>query len=137
MLKNIAWLLIQNRSSLFSTLMRLFSNYSAAAITFYLRRPMTTYVGSASHMSRDLELQATEPRYLELKTAYESVKKTIADESQKHPSSGHSVELVAVSKYMPASDIQVLYDLGHRHFGENYVQELTNKAHIVRQFYSP
>lgn len=35
--------------------------------------------------------------------------------------------LVAVSKTKPASDIQELYDLGQRHFGENYVQELVAK----------
>jgi len=35
--------------------------------------------------------------------------------------------LVAVSKTKPAEDIQALYDLGHRDFGENYVQELTKK----------
>jgi PLP dependent protein len=36
--------------------------------------------------------------------------------------------LVAVSKTKPASDILELYDLGQRDFGENYVQELTEKA---------
>ena len=36
--------------------------------------------------------------------------------------------LVAVSKLKPASDIQTLYNLGHRDFGENYVQELVDKA---------
>ncbi len=35
--------------------------------------------------------------------------------------------LVAVSKTKPAEDIQALYDLGQRDFGENYVQELTDK----------
>jgi PLP dependent protein len=35
--------------------------------------------------------------------------------------------LVAVSKTKPVEDIQALYDLGHRDFGENYVQELTQK----------
>ncbi len=35
--------------------------------------------------------------------------------------------LVAVSKTKPSSDIQELYDLGQRHFGENYVQELVAK----------
>ena len=39
--------------------------------------------------------------------------------------------LVAVSKYKPASDIQACYDAGHRHFGENYVQELVEKAEQV------
>ncbi len=35
--------------------------------------------------------------------------------------------LVAVSKTKSIEDIQALYDLGHRDFGENYVQELTEK----------
>ena len=35
--------------------------------------------------------------------------------------------LVAVSKTKPIEDIQALYDFGHRDFGENYVQELTEK----------
>ena len=35
--------------------------------------------------------------------------------------------LVAVSKTKPVEDILELYNLGHRDFGENYVQELTEK----------
>ncbi len=35
--------------------------------------------------------------------------------------------LVAVSKTKPVEDIQALYDLGQRDFGENYVQELAGK----------
>jgi pyridoxal phosphate enzyme (YggS family) len=35
--------------------------------------------------------------------------------------------LIAVSKLKPASDIQTLYDLGQKDFGENYVQELVEK----------
>lgn len=38
------------------------------------------------------------------------------------------VTLVAVSKTKPASDIMELYALGQRDFGENYVQELVDKA---------
>jgi pyridoxal phosphate enzyme (YggS family) len=37
------------------------------------------------------------------------------------------VQLIAVSKTKPAADIQALYDLGQRDFGENYVQELAEK----------
>jgi len=40
----------------------------------------------------------------------------------------NSVTLVAVSKTKPASDILDLYQLGQRDFGENYVQELVDKA---------
>ena len=36
--------------------------------------------------------------------------------------------LVAVSKTKPAEMVQAAYDAGHRDFGENYVQELTDKA---------
>ena len=35
--------------------------------------------------------------------------------------------LVAVSKTKPVENIQALYDLGQRDFGENYVQELAGK----------
>lgn len=39
-----------------------------------------------------------------------------------------NVTLVAVSKTKPVSDILELYELGQRDFGENYVQELVEKA---------
>jgi hypothetical protein len=39
--------------------------------------------------------------------------------------------LVAVSKTKPVTDIQALYDLGHRDFGENYVQELVEKQALL------
>lgn len=38
------------------------------------------------------------------------------------------VTLIAVSKTKPVSDIETLYALGQRDFGENYVQELAEKA---------
>lgn len=38
-----------------------------------------------------------------------------------------AVTLVAVSKTKPVEDIMELYELGHRDFGENYVQELVDK----------
>jgi pyridoxal phosphate enzyme (YggS family) len=37
------------------------------------------------------------------------------------------ITLVAVSKTKPVEDIKELYDLGHRDFAENYVQELEEK----------
>ncbi len=42
-----------------------------------------------------------------------------------------NVTLVAVSKTKPVEDIQALYDLGHRDFGENYVQELVDKETVL------
>jgi len=42
-----------------------------------------------------------------------------------------SVALVAVSKTKPVEDILELYTLGQRDFGENYVQELTEKYELT------
>lgn len=41
------------------------------------------------------------------------------------------VTLIAVSKTKPAADIKVLYDYGVRDFGENKVQELTEKYELL------
>jgi PLP dependent protein len=61
------------------------------------------------------------PNYLMAvnKEAYHSIKLAL---------DAKSVTLVAVSKTKPIEDIRELYDIGHRDFGENYVQELTAKA---------
>jgi hypothetical protein len=40
---------------------------------------------------------------------------------------GAGVQLVAVSKTKPVADIRVLFEMGQRDFGENYVQELVDK----------
>ena len=40
---------------------------------------------------------------------------------------GDKITIVAVSKTKPVEDIQALYNLGQRDFGENYVQELEEK----------
>ena len=42
-----------------------------------------------------------------------------------------NVQLIAVSKTKPASDIQTLYDAGQRAFGENKVQELVEKYEVL------
>ncbi len=42
-----------------------------------------------------------------------------------------AVTLVAVSKTRSVAEIQALYDLGQRHFGENYPQELREKAPLL------
>ena len=42
-----------------------------------------------------------------------------------------SVNLVAVSKTKPVSDILEAYNTGQRYFGENRVQELLNKKDLL------
>ncbi|GMR47661.1 hypothetical protein PMAYCL1PPCAC_17856, partial [Pristionchus mayeri] len=45
---------------------------------------------------------------------------------------GHAVRLVAVSKYHPAESVRECYEHGQRNFGENYVQELEDKANQLK-----
>jgi len=52
-------------------------------------------------------------------SAYSDIKKYLDEQK---------VQLIAVSKTKPVSDILDLYNLGQRDFGENYVQELVDKA---------
>lgn len=51
---------------------------------------------------------------------------TIVTKASKN--ANHPVRLVAVSKTKPPEDILKAYECGQRHFGENYVQELVDKA---------
>ena len=52
-------------------------------------------------------------------SAYQSIHASLADQN---------VSLIAVSKTKPNEDLMELYALGQRAFGENYVQELVDKA---------
>ena len=55
------------------------------------------------------------------------VKQSIAEESQKAKLS-FLPTLIAVSKTKPVEALQYAYDAGQRDFGENYVQEIVEKA---------
>lgn len=69
-------------------------------------------------------------RAQELIASYERVK-AACDAACKETNVNRDVLLLAVSKLKPASDIQILYDHGVRHFGENYVQELIEKSKLL------
>jgi len=58
----------------------------------------------------------------------QDVRKRIDDQCASVGRDPSSVTLIPVSKTKPAEDIQALYDAGYRHFGENYFQELVDKA---------
>ncbi|KAJ3304438.1 hypothetical protein HDV03_002782 [Kappamyces sp. JEL0829] len=64
-----------------------------------------------------------------LRAIRESVAAAVA--ASKRPE--NSVTLVAVSKTKPREDIMAAYEEGQRHFGENYVQELLEKAPLLPQ----
>lgn len=52
----------------------------------------------------------------------------IAQAAHKHHRAPSDILLLAVSKVQPISALEEAYNAGQRHFGENYVQELEQKA---------
>ncbi|GAA0855739.1 YggS family pyridoxal phosphate-dependent enzyme [Aliiglaciecola litoralis] len=64
-----------------------------------------------------------------LKSAHESLAKA----TDKVHRATNSVQLLAVSKTKPVSDIVQAYEAGHRLFGENYVQEGVEKIQALNE----
>lgn len=80
-----------------------------------------------------LGVEAASPeRTSELQENLSEIRARVYKASAVSGSSSKEPLLVAVSKYKPASDILVCYEAGQRDFGENYVQELVEKAKVVR-----
>lgn len=62
---------------------------------------------------------------------YNNVNDRVKASCKKTSRSEDDVTLIAVSKTKPAEDIKTLYDYGVRDFGENKVQELTEKYEVL------
>ncbi|XP_009390007.2 uncharacterized protein LOC103976507 isoform X3 [Musa acuminata AAA Group] len=60
--------------------------------------------------------------------AFRSVLTRVLQAAERSGRSPEQVRVVAVSKTKPASLLRQVYDAGHRCFGENYVQEIVEKA---------
>jgi pyridoxal phosphate enzyme (YggS family) len=56
-----------------------------------------------------------------------AINRKIAHAASTNGRAANSIKLLAVSKTKPVSDIITAYQSGHRHFGENYVQEAVEK----------
>ena len=63
--------------------------------------------------------------------SYEEVVARVASAAARAGRKPAEVTLVAVSKAKPVSDIEAVYELGHRDFGENRAQEMTEKAAVL------
>lgn len=64
-----------------------------------------------------------------LKSALESLRQTAVSANR----APNSVQLLAVSKTKPVSDIVLAYEAGQRLFGENYVQESVEKIQALQE----
>ncbi|MFT4147870.1 MAG: YggS family pyridoxal phosphate-dependent enzyme [Micrococcaceae bacterium] len=60
------------------------------------------------------------------------VKHNIEERCQTDGRDASRVKLIVVTKNFPASDVELLYQLGQRDFGENKEQELTEKARALQ-----
>ena len=65
--------------------------------------------------------------------ALADVRRRIADVAEASGRDAESVRLIAVSKTQPAAAVREAYAAGQRDFGENYVQELLQKAEELRE----
>lgn len=66
--------------------------------------------------------------------ALRSVFQRVNQAAEKSGRVSDRIRVVAVSKTKPVSLIRQVYDAGHRSFGENYVQEIIEKAPQVLCF---
>ncbi|XP_073124347.1 uncharacterized protein [Henckelia pumila] len=73
-------------------------------------------------------MAAASPAECAVATALRSVLQRVNKAADLSGRASDRIRLVAVSKTKPAPLIRQVYDAGHRHFGENYVQELVEKA---------
>ncbi|MBT3309668.1 MAG: YggS family pyridoxal phosphate-dependent enzyme [Gammaproteobacteria bacterium] len=68
---------------------------------------------------------------MEIATQLQQVERRIEAAAQQHQRNPTTVQLLAVSKTKPASMVQVAYDAGQRHFGENYLQDALEKIEAL------
>ena len=69
---------------------------------------------------------------LEYKLHVDSVIERV-EKARLNVSGHHIVKIVAVSKYSTSEEIKALYDIGQRAFGENKVQDLTQKMQELEE----
>ena len=67
-------------------------------------------------------------RIQELSANLDSIRARIRAAAQSSGRSADEITLIVVTKTFPASDVQILYDLGARDFGENRDQEASAKS---------
>ena len=95
------------------------------AINHHLTRTMST-----STLPSPASLPSPE-RTAELYTALSEIRARISVVSASKSPPQRAPTLVAVSKFKPAEDLRACYDAGQRDFGENYAQQLVEKASVL------
>ncbi len=76
---------------------------------------------------------AQNDRVREIASNFDIVRSAMGKAAARSSLAKKPCRLVAVSKTKPASDVEAAYSVGQRHFGENYIHELVDKAQSVRK----
>ena len=100
-----------------------------------LRTPKRTSPIQNFRMSSSALPQPSPDRLAELQENLSEIRSRV-QAAAPQSTSQNQPRLIAVSKIKPASDVYACYLNGQRDFGENYVQELEEKAEQVRRFQS-
>jgi hypothetical protein len=101
---------------------------SAIHHQYYVQHPARTMSSSTS--SSPVSLPSPQ-RAAELYTALSEIRARISLASASNSPPQRPPTLVAVSKFKPAEDLRACYDAGQRDFGENYAQQLVEKASVL------
>ncbi|MEX0876503.1 MAG: YggS family pyridoxal phosphate-dependent enzyme [Phycisphaerales bacterium] len=70
-----------------------------------------------------------------LEQRYTQVKQRVAEAAQRSGRTPASVYLIAVTKFAEPEDIRQLIEMGHRDFGENKVQQLSQRAGVINEWF--
>ena len=96
---------------------------------YYAQHPARTMSTSTSPSPASLP---SPERTAELYTALSEIRARLSVASANNsPPLLRPPTLVAVSKFKPAEDLRACYDAGQRDFGENYAQQLVEKASVL------
>lgn len=70
-----------------------------------------------------------------LEQRYKEVKQRVAQAAERSGRSASSIYLIAVTKFAEPEDIRALIEMGHRDFGENKVQQLSQRAGVINEWF--
>ncbi len=70
-----------------------------------------------------------------LEQRYTEVKQRVAEAAQRSGQAPSAVYTIAVTKFAEPEDIRELIELGHRDFGENKVQQLSQRAGVINEWF--
>jgi hypothetical protein len=103
-------------------------NIRAIHLKYCAHHPARTMSTSTSPSTASLP---SPERTAELYTALSEIRARISIASTSNSPPQRPPTLVAVSKFKPAEDLRACYDAGQRDFGENYAQQLVEKASVL------